>query len=260
MIFGIFLSEVKMSVQNNFNNSLLKLVNTHVDDILTTISKRYDIKMNELYELINGGTSSTTTSSSTPPTKSSNIVDLIVQKSNAKGEQEKAKSTDKRTVADLKLLCKERNLPVSGTKVDLITRLQLFETSGSVPSTPTSTRKKAAAPKIPEILTNLQAQRPTLEIKKTPDGFFEHEETHLIFDDEKSQTVIGVRIESGEIVELTDDDIEKCKQYGFKYNLPTNLELNDDKNIKIEELDDDNLEQTLKEESEDEIESEIEDD
>ena len=49
-------------------------------------------------------------------------------------------------------------------------------------------------------------------------GRFEHQETHLIFD-MSTQKAYGIQLPNGEVIELSDKDIEICKERGWSYQI-----------------------------------------
>ncbi len=63
--------------------------------------------------------------------------------------------------------------------------------------------------------------KPKLIIKKNSDGYFVHPETSLVFDKPTTQ-IIG-RWANGKVNELTEIDIEKCKEWNFKWRLPETI-------------------------------------
>jgi hypothetical protein len=75
---------------------------------------------------------------------------------------------------------------------------------------------------------------------------YEHEETGLVFD-WKTEEVIGKQNQNGNIDELSVEDIELCKEYGFKYKLPGKL-IFSNKEEKQPEEDDIDLEEIEDEE------------
>lgn len=118
---------------------------------------------------------------------------------------------------ELVQLCKEKNLPCSGTKHDLSVRL-----IGGF--TKTQEEKQVIIEQVRK-----------LKITRNTHGQWEFE--GLIFD-KNTKNVIGW-VENGdpEVKPLQRDQIEKCKQYKFKYNLPEILdERQDIDNSKIYEL------------------------
>jgi hypothetical protein len=131
---------------------------------------------------------------------------------------------------ELARLCKEKNLTCSGTKHDMAVRL-----IGGL-----NDEKKE---KIVEVVKKII-------IRRNHNGQWEYD--GLIFDD-KTKNVIGV-LSEGVIQPLKRKDIEKCKQYKFKYILPIILDERDDMTkTPADELssdeEDDDLEDELEEES-----------
>jgi hypothetical protein len=118
-------------------------------------------------------------------------------------------------LADLKVLCKEKGLPVSGTKAELVQRL-----GGQSGTKPVSKPKPATKPKTKPVST---LQKPVFQkfldqkpmvIKRNVHGNFEHPETHLVFSQNKK--IIGVQNPSGTIDPLTVDDIQNVYKYHFE--------------------------------------------
>lgn len=137
----------------------------------------------------------------------------------------------KKSLSELKALCKEKKLKVSGTKKELVERLTKF---GNIPPlesvTETKTRKKRTPPmKRPVILQGLEEHVEKIHIRRNTYGYYEHPETGFIFD-EKTHQVIGKQREvfdpsqtSDSIEPLTAEDIEKCKELRFEYVIPDTL-------------------------------------
>jgi hypothetical protein len=82
-------------------------------------------------------------------------------------------------------------------------------------------KKKAVKPavveekKVQEILKKPSAP---LRLKKNKNGNYEHVETGFV-SDPQTKEVFG-RQQSESVVPLTLQDVEVCKQYGFKYRIP----------------------------------------
>jgi hypothetical protein len=99
--------------------------------------------------------------------------------------------------------CKEKNLSISGTKNDMALRIfQMID---------------------PPKKKNILPTPNTLKITKNKFNNYCHEETQLVFDP-ISKRVIGIQLENGNIRCLKRNDIDICKQYKFKYNIPNELE------------------------------------
>lgn len=125
-------------------------------------------------------------------------------------------------VAELKNICKEKKLPVSGTKQELINRL-LGGTNSSSGSTTTDTIKKAPPKKKIQLKTNLEkpvfknivnSEKIPILIKRNIHGNFEHSETNLVFSEQKK--VIGVQEQTGNIRRLSVQDLENVYKYHFE--------------------------------------------
>lgn len=104
----------------------------------------------------------------------------------------------KNSRTELVRLCKEKNLNCSGTKHDMAVRL-----TGGL-------EKKE------EVVGHVKK----MVIRRNHHGLWEYE--GLVFDD-KTKNVVG-RWEDGVLQPLRRSDIEKCKQYKFRYNLPPVLD------------------------------------
>jgi hypothetical protein len=118
---------------------------------------------------------------------------------------------NKLKLTDLKAMCKEKGLAVSGTKAELIQRL-----SGETPAP--STRVRKATPKPAPTLQRPVFQKfldknPTV-IKRNIHGNFEHPETRLVFSINKK--IIGIQNPSGEVEALTVQDLQNVYKYHFE--------------------------------------------
>ena len=127
------------------------------------------------------------------------------------------------TMDQLKSLCKSRSLPVGGNKDKLISRI-LGEPVESVPKTPstkvTTAKPKKVAASAPPVHVKVAAKNP-LKTALLPHGSTAlkiHPDTGFIFN-EKGTLVIN-RLRDGEDSTLTVDDLEECKELGFKFVAP----------------------------------------
>lgn len=100
---------------------------------------------------------------------------------------------------DLIRMCKEKNLNCSGTKHDMAVRLIGGQEKAAV----------VIEPIVKKIV-----------IRRNGAGLWEYD--GLVFDD-NSRNVVG-RWEDGVLQPLRRADIEKCKQYKFRYTLPQVLD------------------------------------
>jgi hypothetical protein len=237
--------------------SLLKNVEIVLQNYIDTISQKFNIDRNELISIWNGGT----------PAKSSidsvNTEDISIERLN------------KCNKAELVALCKSRGCKCTGTKELLIQRL-----TGSGEEVKTETKKKPkksggeekegkeekqkpkkAGKKFEDtpLYEKIRSEVPVIAIRKNKFDNLAHLETGLVFD-RKTETVIGKQQDDGTISELTDEDIESCKQFKFKYNIPFSLDKKDDlENVVVDGLDDEDIVVDEGEEEDVDVE-EIEDD
>jgi len=144
---------------------------------------------------------------------------------------------------ELKALCKAKGCKCTGKKEELINRL-LGNDETPVPSVPVKKPVKNAgkAPRASAVIQKLTASVISVPLRYNNFRNLEHPETRLVFD-KQTQFAIGRQEDDGTVADLTDEDIEKCKQYKFKYEVPANLEKKGDLNqVKVAELDDDEVE------------------
>ncbi len=198
------------------------------------------------------------------PAKKKEVIDIPFE--------ETAMSIATGTKDTLAGLCKKYGLKVTGKREELQDRLREYmrthpnpnqPADEAGPSNPGDSDKKAifasflgglggkpapkkAAKSAPLVLKKLRANVPRHNIARNRFGNYEHAESKLVFDRD-DQCVIGKQdYGSGNIIDLTDEDIETCKQYQFNYRLPENLDANK-KGMKVkvddveEEVDEEDL-------------------
>ena len=146
---------------------------------------------------------------------------------------------------ELVSICKEKKLPVSGTKPELIDRILdkpkvpktefKSETKSESKTETKSTKKqpitvkpiqsKPIFKKIREQFT--EEKKEPIIIKKNIHGHFEHLDTGLVFS--LSKKVIGIQKSDGTIDNLSLKDIENVYKYHFELekNIVVNDEIND---------------------------------
>jgi hypothetical protein len=138
-------------------------------------------------------------------------------------------------VTDLKVLCKEKGLPVSGTKQELIQRLNgetPVKTEKSKVVKPKKVNQTLEKPVFTKYLQQLE--RTPIVIKRNIHGNFEHLETGLVFNSDKR--VIGVQKES-KIESLGISDLENV--YKFHFEMEPGVKVQEQSNAKI--LEDESL-------------------
>lgn len=161
--------------------------------------------------------------------------------------------------AELIAMCKVHGHKCSGTKSILMGRLLGKE---SVPTNKKTSVKKKQPSKTP-LAKKLTANIPNILIRRNKFNNYEHPETGLVFDN-KDRIVIGKQKDDGSIDDLTEEDIDQCNAFKFKYNLPVNLDHKSTlANVKVDELsegEESEEDEDLVAEDEDEDEIELEDD
>ncbi len=210
----------------SFKDTIMSSINSTVNNYISIISKKYNIKENELYEIWSGNSEISQTTSQN-------------------------QELEKLSKPELIEMCKSKKLKVSGSKNDLINRIILNETQNKQQQVKTLEQQT--------VIKKLVEKIPKLEIKKNAFGNYEHKETSFIFDS-KTQKVYGKQNQDGNIDELSSEDIDLCNKYKFSYLIPNNLDKKINiLDVKVDELDDDvELEEDLEEEYEYEVDDEIE--
>jgi len=119
-------------------------------------------------------------------------------------------------LTDLKAQCKEKQLPVSGTKAELIARLLGTAPPPKKPRVAKPTTSASVVPDKPVFQTLMQSSaRDPIVIKRNAYGHFEHLETHLVFSPQKK--VIGRQVDNHpEIQPLSTTDLESVYKYHFE--------------------------------------------
>lgn len=129
-------------------------------------------------------------------------------------------------------MCKERSLPVSGTKHDMAVRL-----IGGWADEDTCTSIR------------LQPSIKPIIIKRNCNGQWEFD--GIIFDD-NTRNAIGYLTDNGSVQPLQRDHIDICKKYKFKYILPCSLDDRSDHNDRQAVVDSSDSESETDSDNEDE--------
>jgi hypothetical protein len=248
------MSKINVNINLNFN-TLKTSIETEFQSLIIQyiekLSESYDLTKDELILLWNNGKTDASVqplekkleTNSEQPVFSSVISKMMNPEFNAD-------TMSKSTVAELKAICKQRGLKVSGTKSDIISRLMgKPEAEDTKPKTkakpepkPKTVAKKVevAQAKVLEtpVVKKFVATIDQVLITRNKFNRYEHAETGLVFNE--SRTVIGKQLPDGTLDHLTDDDIDNCNAFKFPYELPVNLDhkakLND---VVVKELDED---------------------
>ena len=213
----------------SFSELLTKAINSVVVSFIDTVSEKYDISKDELMGLFSGSVSNSANKKEKQPVKSNPVVESEQPKLQPSNELNKLNKNE------LIAHCKTKGLKTTGTKQELIDRL----TGGSAPPAEKKVVEKKAKTKDqttePDIIKNVQSTIQAVQIKKNSFGNYEHPETGLVFD-RINQRVIGKQNKNGKVDSLTDEDIDTCNKYKFKYDIPENLNLGVKNSVAIEGL------------------------
>ena len=220
-----------MSLSISLTESVDKVIETFIE----RVSKEYNLDKDELQSLWGGKTQNTSikkdiTNSNKMEVNHDNLLNYNKQ--------------------ELIALCKSKGKKCSGTKVILINRL-LWKEDEDEKKSPIS--KKSTSKKQPEktpVAKKLSANIPNILIRRNQFNNYEHPESGLVFND-KEKIVIGKQNDNGSIDDLTEEDIDKCNAFKFKYNIPVNLDHKSTlENVKVDELSEEEEEENSEEETE----------
>lgn len=133
------------------------------------------------------------------------------------------------SVAQLKIMCKEKTLAHSGTKSMLIERLKkdlnldVVDTSEVDKPKKRMTKSKAAVT-LPKVIEKIERE----EIERIRDdyGNIYNPDTKFVFNDDDE--VIGKLAKKGLVVPLSSDDYEICKEKALLYQVPYDMDEDDE--------------------------------
>jgi len=220
----------------SISKTIFDAIENNIKLYISEIANKYELNENELYQLWNNNEEF---------------------KPVAKKESIKEDNLDpelmKLSKKELSEMCKAKNLPISGTKADLVKRL----ISKEIPKKSVNSIKNEKV-KSSEVIKKLVEKIPPIQIKKNSFGNYEHSDSKLVFNN-STKRAFGTQNPDGTISELTPEDIDLCHKYKFTYDIPENLDkklnINDEED---EELDDD--EEVVEEEVDEELEEDDDDD
>jgi hypothetical protein len=236
----------------SLNKMLIENIQNLIESFVSEVSEKYSLDKDDLLSLW-------TDTPSGPKT---------AKKPKAKTDLESVDMNDislerlhKSNKAELIALCKSHGHKCTGTKEILIDRLLGKEQSTNKTTTKKSSPKVKTKTKIErstasiDVVKKLTSDIPVIPIRRNAHGNLEHPETGLVFN-RKTETVVGKQQDDGTIASLTDDDIQECKRYKFKYTIPDCLDKKDNNldNVKIDELGDDTDIDIVEEEVDEEVE------
>jgi len=202
----------------SFSESISDNLNKVVLTYIDKVAVTFSISKDELVSIWKGGKGTTSTTDSTE----------------IPNELSKLKKNE------LVELCKSKNLKQGGTRNELIQRIIESE-------------KKAETQ--PLITPKLVSKVEPLSLRRNKFGNFEHLDTSFVFN--QKTAVYGKQNADGSIAPLTVEDINICNKYKFTFEIPTNLQQQDEK-IELTELDEDEVEVEVIDEEDDQEEDEEE--
>ena len=239
----------------SLSQTIFDSIENNIKIYINQLANKYDLNESELYKLWNNKEefSTAVTKISKSSQQKEDILDPELMKLNKK---------------ELTEMCKSKNLPISGTKADLIKRLVSKEDQKQTKLTPINKKSDTA-----EVVKKLVKNIPAIQINKNSFGNYEHAESRLVFNN-TTKRAFGKQNDDGSISELTAEDIDLCHKYKFTYDIPENLNkklmIDDDEDEELdceeevveeeelEDVEDEDLDDDEDEEEEEEIELEEE--
>ena len=79
-------------------------------------------------------------------------------------------------------------------------------------------KKKGTDPAKTPVIKKLTANIPNILIRRNKFNNYEHPESGLVFDNQE-KIVIGKQNDDGNIDDLTEEDIDKCNAFKFRYKI-----------------------------------------
>jgi hypothetical protein len=225
-----------------FSDSLDNIIH----NFISKVSSTYNLNSDELLSIWKGKSVEPSQSLSSKP-QSSSSNELM-----------------KMTKGELITLCKSKGLKVSGSKNDLIARIDSTEVPAAAKKSVQTKLNLGTTIEQAAVTKKLIEKIPEILIKKNQFGNFEHFETSFLID-KNTKKVYGKQNPDGSVEPLCHDDINICNKFKFEYILPTNLEKKTNINdVQVDDLDEDEFEEVEEEEEveleEEEEEDEVEDD
>lgn len=223
-----------------FNLQITQNINNTITEYNKQISTKWNIPLLELEKLWNG---ETPTQSEAPPVPSVPVPDPLEE---APLDYEHLSKCLK---AELKFLCKKRGLRTGGTKAVLI-KLLLGGTAVPPKEEKAEVKTKVKTKDKVPVISKIREEIQPIAIRRNQFGNHEHPETSFVFD-KKTKKVIGKQNPDGTIEQLEKSDIDICNKYKFDWVMPENLDRNTElDDVKVQELEDDPLEEVQEEEEE----------
>ena|SRR3990167_2584873 len=239
--------------------SFASALENSVIEFIVVVCKKYGLNKSEVLNLWkNGETSVSKTQEVSKMVANTLVADALVTDSKelSLGKEEldltRLKNLSKK---ELEELCRKYGVKVTGTKQELMTRLQNPEENQVKTRKPTSPAKGVTKPLVsttsqvsPKTSSGTQRATPSGRLKpeikckpvlvKKKDEIIVRKSAHgnlvipmtCLTVDPKLGIVIGKEATNGDVYPLEEEDIELCKQKKFKYLVPEEAE-----NIEVEE-------------------------
>lgn len=236
-----------MSLSHNITEVIDKVIETFI----SRVSEKYNLDNKELKCIWNGRGNINFEEVSKP--------DIVQEVSKPDIVPEDLLKCNK---TELIAMCKSYGYKCSGAKSILLNRLlgKEQDEKSKKKTSKNKTKNPAQTPVVKKLLANI----PSVIIRRNQFNNYEHPESGLVFDNIE-KIVIGKQNDDGSVNDLTEEDIDQCNAFKFKYTLPENLDGNSNlTNVKVDEIDDEDDEEKDSDNEElvdeSELEMEIEED
>jgi hypothetical protein len=216
------------------NNTLMKSIDSIINEYISRISTKYTLDKDSLRNIWDGKEQTQETKNTDSVTHVTNTLTKEPIQNTALPDSDTLMKCNKN---ELMALCKTNGHKWTGTKILLLSRLLGKDNlPDETQKTKTTTKTKDEKSNLP-VIKKIIAKMPTVSISRNQFDNYEHPESHLLFN-QSTQLVIGKQNDNGNIDTLTDEDINTCKKYKFKYVTPENLDSKCNlEDVTVEELD-----------------------
>ncbi len=194
---------------SDLRNSVISVLDDAVEKFSQDIAKKYNLNKDDLFAIWKSGATSSVEPAVSQNSGNTSPVQSETTNSDSKFSRDELNKMKK---PELVKLCKENKVKTTGKKDDLVERLMNVDNS---PAKQVPTKKQT-------ILQSLNSTIPTISIRRNKHGNYEHPETHLVFD-KINKVVFGMQNDNGTVDPLTDEHIDLCNKFKFKFILPENL-------------------------------------
>ena len=250
----------------NFN----QIIESTIEDYAKAISSKFNIKYSDLMNIWNGKNDEPVKIVSSSTLSKSDIdfeSDSEEEETKTTSKESKSKPTrevkkDETSLESLKKKAKELGIPgiskfKASNKDELLELINNAEkgnpaTKGKAQKSPP---KKPVVKEEPKVSTEyIQKKITSFSVSKNKFGNYWNESSGLVFDKETRQAV-GKQQENGDVIGLTKQDIEFCKNNNISFKLPSNI-ISEEKESKSNSDDEESIDDDEDELDEDELEDE----